>query len=144
MGCLSRPMKNLLPLFCLWASSAVAAGKPNVIIVMTDDMGYSDLGCFGSEIQTPNVDALAAKGLRFSQFYNFGKCCPTRAGLMTGLYSHLAGVGGMTRDERIPGLSRTSQSTMRDDWRSLAPGRLSHHPNRKVAPRGREKGLVAK
>ena len=103
MGCLSRPMKNLLPLFCLLVSSAVAADKPNVIIVMTDDMGYSDLGCFGSEIQTPNVDALAEKGLRFSQFYNFGKCCPTRAGLMTGLYSHLAGVGGMARDERLSG-----------------------------------------
>ena len=70
---------------------------------MTDDMGYSDLGCFGSEIETPNLDALAAKGLRFSQFYNVGKCCPNRASLLTGLYSHQAGVGAMTRDEKLPG-----------------------------------------
>lgn len=77
--------------------------RPNIIIIMTDDMGFSDLGCFGSEIETPHLDSLAYSGLRFSQFYNFGKCCPTRAGLLTGLYSHQAGVGAMTRDEKLPG-----------------------------------------
>jgi hypothetical protein len=80
MGWLFRHMKNLLTLLCLLVSLVVAAEEPNVIIFMTDDIGYSDLGCFGSEIETPNVDALAKKGLRFSQFYNFGKCCPTRYG----------------------------------------------------------------
>ena len=84
---------------------ATAAGKPspagrrpNIIIVMTDDMGFSDLGCYGSEIATPNLDALAAKGLRFTQFYNTGRCCPTRASLLTGLYPHQTGVGHMTGD----------------------------------------------
>lgn len=63
---------------------------------MSDDMGYSDLGCYGSEINTPNIDALAKNGLRFTQFYNQGRSCPTRASLMTGLYPHQAGIGWMT------------------------------------------------
>ena len=69
--------------------------RPNVILIMSDDMGYSDLGCYGSEIETPNLDALAMSGLRFTQFYNTARCCPTRAALMTGLYAHQAGVGHM-------------------------------------------------
>jgi len=76
--------------------------KPNVIVIMVDDMGFADLGCYGSEIPTPNIDALAAGGVRFSQFYNTGKCCPTRASLLTGLYSHQAGIGAMVEDEGIP------------------------------------------
>jgi arylsulfatase len=72
--------------------------RPNIIVILADDLGYSDLGCFGGEIHTPNIDALAAKGLRFTQFYNCGRCCPTRASLMTGLYPHQAGVGRMTTD----------------------------------------------
>ena len=52
--------------------------KPNIIIIMADDMGYSDIGCFGSEIQTPNLDSLAKNGLRITQFYNASRCCPTR------------------------------------------------------------------
>ena len=71
--------------------------------MMADDMGYSDLGCFGSEISTPNVDALARRGARFTQFYNCARCCPTRASLLTGLYPHEAGVGHMTTDLRIAG-----------------------------------------
>ena len=61
------------------AQTAGAATRPNIIIVMTDDMGFSDLGCYGSEIETPNLDGLAARGVRFTQFYNTGRCCPTRA-----------------------------------------------------------------
>jgi arylsulfatase len=76
-----------------------AAERPNIILVMTDDMGYSDLGCYGSEIGTPNIDALAAGGVRFTQFYNTGRCCPTRATLITGLYAHQAGMGHMTGDK---------------------------------------------
>ena len=62
--------------------------RPNIILIMADDMGFSDLGCFGSEIQTPNLDNLAEEGLRITQFYNAGRCCPTRASLLTGLYQH--------------------------------------------------------
>ncbi|MGF1583506.1 MAG: arylsulfatase [Gemmataceae bacterium] len=69
--------------------------RPNIVLVMVDDMGYSDIGCFGGEVKTPNLDRLAKNGLRFTQFYNTGRCCPTRASLMTGLYPHQAGVGHM-------------------------------------------------
>jgi len=95
-------MKILL-LFLLATVPLVAAEKPNVIVILVDDMGYSDLGCYGSEIDTPNLDALAADGLRFTNFYNTSRCCPTRASLLTGLYSHQAGVGAMTKDEGKPG-----------------------------------------
>lgn len=90
-----------LILFTL-AAPAAAAGRPNVIIMMADDMGYSDVGCYGSEIATPNIDGLAADGLRFTQFYNTGRCCPTRAALLTGLYPHAAGVGHMTANKGYP------------------------------------------
>ncbi len=84
--------------------STYGDNRPNIMVVMVDDMGYSDLGCYGSEIDTPHIDALASGGLRFSQFYNCGRCCPTRASLMTGLYPHRAGLGSMTaRDYGRPG-----------------------------------------
>jgi arylsulfatase A-like enzyme len=72
--------------------------RPNILIVLSDDMGFSDIGCYGGEIRTPNLDALAGGGLRFTQFYNTARCCPTRASLLTGLYSHQAGIGHMTDD----------------------------------------------
>lgn len=71
------------------------AQQPNIILIMADDMGYSDIGCYGSEIATPNIDRLAANGLRFTNFYNNAKCCPSRASLLTGLYNHEAGMGNM-------------------------------------------------
>jgi arylsulfatase A-like enzyme len=70
--------------------------RPNILIIMADDMGFSDLACYGGEIQTPNIDRLAENGLRYRQFYNAGRCCPTRASLLTGLYQHQAGMGWMT------------------------------------------------
>jgi len=73
--------------------------RPNIILIMADDMGYSDIGCFGGEIETPNIDRLASNGLRFTQFYNTSRCCPTRASLLTGLYAHQAGIGHMTVEE---------------------------------------------
>jgi arylsulfatase len=85
------------------AWSGQQAERPNVVVILVDDMGFSDLGCYGSEIPTPNLDALAAGGLRFTQFYNTGRCCPTRAALLTGLYSHQVGVGHMTDDYGLPG-----------------------------------------
>ena len=69
--------------------------RPNIILILADDMGYSDLGCYGSEIRTPNLDRLAASGLRFSQMYNSARCCPSRASLLTGLNPHQTGVGHM-------------------------------------------------
>lgn len=69
--------------------------RPNIVLIMVDDMGYSDIGCYGGEIRTPNLDSLAKGGVRFTQFYNAARCCPTRASLMTGLYPHQAGMGGM-------------------------------------------------
>jgi len=76
--------------------------RPNVVIVLVDDMGFSDLGCYGSEIDTPNIDALAATGLRFTQFYNAGRCCPTRASLLTGRHPHQVGIGHMTEPPNSP------------------------------------------
>ncbi|MES2695460.1 MAG: arylsulfatase [Verrucomicrobiota bacterium] len=78
------------------ASASAATSKPNIIVILSDDIGYSDLGCMGSEIATPNLDALAAGGLRFAQFYNTARCCPTRGSLLTGLYPHQSGIGYMT------------------------------------------------
>ena len=85
------------------ALHAAAPKRPNIIVMMADDMGISDLGCYGSEIATPNLDRLARNGMRFTQFYNNARCCPTRATLMTGLYPHQAGVGHMVEDYHAPG-----------------------------------------
>lgn len=76
--------------------------KPNIVVILADDMGYSDIGSFGSEIHTPHLDALAKEGLRMTQFYNAARCCPTRASLLTGIYQHQAGVGHMVNERPIP------------------------------------------
>lgn len=90
-----------------WFMSVVvtlhAAPRPNIIVILSDDMGYSDIGCYGGEIRTPNLDKLAKNGVRFTQFYNTARCCPTRAALLTGLYSHQAGVGHMMGDRGYDG-----------------------------------------
>ncbi len=70
--------------------------KPNVVIILNDDMGFSDIGCYGGEIDTPNLDRLAANGLRYSQFYNTARCSPSRASLLTGLHPHQTGIGILT------------------------------------------------
>lgn len=88
---------NLLP-------AATSGPKPNIIVILVDDMGFSDLGCYGGEIRTPNIDGLAQKGVRFTQFYNTARCCPTRASLLTGLYPHQTGVGHMVDNPKpFPG-----------------------------------------
>ncbi len=81
---------------------AAQDARPNIVIIMVDDMGFSDLGCYGAQTETPNLDRLARGGLRFSQFYNTGRCCPTRAALITGLYPHQAGIGHMTGNYGYP------------------------------------------
>ncbi len=93
-----RRLLVLLATLLVGSDALPAAERPNIVIVMADDMGYSDLGCYGSEIETPHVDRLAANGLRFTQFYNTARCCPTRAALLTGLYQHQAGIGHMVGD----------------------------------------------
>ena len=89
-----RLLSSTAALAALPFGPAAAAGRrPNVIVILADDMGFSDIGCYGSEIPTPNLDALAAGGLRFTQFYNNSRCSPSRASLLTGVYPHQAGVG---------------------------------------------------
>ena len=108
---------SLLLIGLLWwicagcSGSNSSRGKPNIILIMADDMGYSDIACYGGDIETPALDALAEGGVRFTQFYNGARCCPTRASLITGLYPHQAGIGHMTspssdfnqHDYRVPG-----------------------------------------
>ena len=97
--CVSVPLWLILSSLAMTATAQDAPPRPNIVLIVADDLGYSDLGCYGGEIRTPNLDALAERGLRFTQFYNGGRCCPSRASLMTGLYPHQAGVGRMTTDE---------------------------------------------
>jgi arylsulfatase A-like enzyme len=87
-GCAAEP-ENL---------ECARSSRPNIVVIVVDDMGFSDLGCYGSEVATPNLDRLAAGGLRFTQFYNNARCCPSRASLLTGLYPHQAGIGYMDSD----------------------------------------------
>lgn len=90
---------RLIALLILWLmgiglyADSGQTDRPNIIIIMSDDMGYSDVGSYGGEIDTPNLDRLAKNGLRFSQFYNASRCCPTRASLLTGQFPHKVGVG---------------------------------------------------
>jgi arylsulfatase len=98
-------LRKLLTSACLVASCITAfpvvvaasssAPRPNIVVILADDLGFSDVSCYGSETQTPHIDSLAARGVRFRQFYNNGRCCPSRASLLTGLYPHQVGVGAM-------------------------------------------------
>ena len=105
------PMPWLLMLTILAGASrspradvtAAEPPRPNIIFIMSDDMGWSDLGCYGGEIATPTLDSLAGDGVRFTQFYNTARCCPTRASLLTGLYAHQAGIGHMMDDRGLDG-----------------------------------------
>jgi len=97
-----KTLRLILALLSL-SAGAVGAPQPNIVVILVDDMGFSDIGCYGSEIPTPNLDALAKGGLRFTQFYNTARCCPTRAALLTGVYSHQAGVGHMVENKNLPG-----------------------------------------
>lgn len=87
--------KTLIIFLSCLTLSTYAQKRPNIVLILADDMGYSDLGCYGGEVQTPNLNKLASEGIRYRQFYNAARCCPTRASLMTGLYPHQAGMGWM-------------------------------------------------
>jgi len=99
----TRTLRLILMLGLIFAGSlgraTAADARPNIVLIMSDDMGYSDLGSYGGEHQTPSLDALAEGGVRFTQFYNTARCCPTRASLLTGLYPHQAGIGHMMQDQ---------------------------------------------
>ena len=86
----------MLPVVFLSCKKAEVGKKPNIILIMADDMGFSDMGAMGGEVRTPNLDALAEKGILYKQFYNAARSCPSRASLMTGLYPHQTGMGWMT------------------------------------------------
>ena len=88
-------------LAALCALNLSAAQRPNIVLIMADDLGFSDLGCYGSEIRTPNLDSLAKQGLRFSQFYNTAKCHSSRVSLLTGLYCDQAGGASLSRGATI-------------------------------------------
>jgi arylsulfatase A-like enzyme len=136
---------------CLIASPSPSSAddRPNIVLIMADDMGYSDIGCYGGEINTPNIDALAAGGLRFTQFYNTGRCCPTRASLMTGLYPHEAGLGHMVYADRGPGYhpflnrrSVTIAEVLRDSgYRTMMTGKwhVGHQKGQWPTDRGFER-----
>ncbi|GAA4786543.1 arylsulfatase [Olivibacter ginsenosidimutans] len=92
-------MGLLLMSTLVWSNVRAQQQRPNIVVILADDLGYADIGCFGSEIPTPNLDALAAHGVRLTNFYNTARCCPTRASLLTGVYAHQAGIGHMMEDK---------------------------------------------
>src|SRR5690606_32620132 len=126
----SLPMSRLVPaLLCLFVCAATnahvaadgAPPRPNIVVILVDDMGFSDIGCYGGEIETPHIDRLAEQGLRFTQFCNYGRCCPTRAALMTGLHPHQVGIGHMTEPpERPLGIEGPYQGQLNDNCTTLA------------------------
>ena len=137
----------LLVLIAFFPSTSVTAAdkpdaRPNIVIMMADDMGFSDIGWYGGEILTPTLNGLAEHGLRFTQFYNTARCCPTRASLLTGLYPHQAGVGHMMQDRRLVGYTgnlnqncRTIAEVMRSaGYRTYMSGKW--HVTRHIAPDG--------
>lgn len=113
----------LVALLCVFAAPReiiAASGKPNFLIIVADDMGFSDAGCYGGEIATPHLDALAAGGLRYTQFYNTARCWPTRAALLTGYYPQ------QIRRDSMPGAdpAKFGGQGTRPDWARLIPERL--------------------
>ena len=105
--------------------------KPNILLIVADDLGFSDLGCYGGEIETPNIDKIAQNGIRMTRFYSCGRCCPSRASILTGLYPHRAGLGHMVNDLGRPGYRgrvsddavTISQALQLADYRTFISGK---------------------
>ena len=117
----------LVPLMLLLAMvPSLAVDRPNVVLIMADDLGFSDLGCYGSEIETPNLDRLARSGLRFNQFYNTAKCHSSRICLLTGLYMFQAGNEKMDRGVTIA--EAFAGRLPYDDGRQVASERRANRP----------------
>ncbi len=108
---------SVIALLLAICSVTTAAERPNVVLMMADDLGFSDLGCYGGEIATPNLDRLAAEGVRFNQFYNTGRCWPTRGALLTGYYAQAI------RRDQVPGV-RSGGRGQRPPWAPLLPSIL--------------------
>ena len=97
------PWASLLDTPAISSVEFLPMNPPNILLILNDDMGYSDIGCYGGDVRTPNLDGLAKGGLRFTQFYNTARCCPSRASLLTGLYPHQADVGHMMHNDEVDG-----------------------------------------
>ena len=118
------------------------ADRPNIVLILNDDMGFSDLGCYGGEVITPTLDRLASNGLRFTQFYNTARCCPSRASLLTGLHPHQTGVGHMMGDDGIDGYrgdlndrcATIAEALREHGYRNYMSGKW--HVSRHVGPDG--------
>ncbi len=108
-----KKIYSLLISLALFHVAAKAQDKPNFLLIIVDDMGYSDLGCYGGEIETPNLDHLASNGLRFTQFYNTGRCWPTRASILTGYYAQ------QVRRDSLPGVKGGGGRSVRPGWAPL-------------------------
>src|SRR5258708_5018854 len=111
---LSRPLVLVLALLAAVADSPAAPSKPTILIILADDMGFSDPGCYGGEVSTPNLDALAQGGLRFTQFYNTARCWRSRAALLTGYYAQ------QVRRDTVPGVVSGGKG-VRPAWAKLLP-----------------------
>lgn len=98
-----------------------AAPHPNIVLILADDLGYSDIGCFGSEISTPNIDRLAKNGVALAQFYNQARCCPSRAALLTGKYPHQVGIGDMIDQYAAPNRAAANTSAYQDHLSTNSP-----------------------
>ena len=110
-----RPFFTAIVCSLIAITHSDAAEKPNILLILADDLGFSDLGCYGGEIATPNLDRLAANGLRFTQFYNTARCWPTRTSLLTGYYAQ------QVRRDKIPDLPKTGGGGKRPKWAPLLP-----------------------
>jgi arylsulfatase len=108
-----------LALFVGLSPATAEPPRPNILVILADDLGFSDLGCYGGEIQTPNLDSIAANGLRFTQFYNTARCWPTRGALMTGYYAQ------QIRRDTLPGVPSGGGNNKRPDWAVLLPKMLA-------------------
>lgn len=110
----------ILFLLLIGSTKKQAVQKPNIIFIMADDMGYSDIGCYGGEVQTPNIDQLAANGIKLHNFYNNARCCPTRASLLTGQYPHTVGMGNMVSGEKAKIQPGPYQGFLDDKYPTIA------------------------
>ncbi len=118
--------KSIVPILAgltcgLYPAHGASTKKPNILIIVADDMGYSDAGCYGSEIQTPNLDRLASKGLRFTQFYNTGRCWPSRASILTGYYPQSVRRDKLTNIPQEAGQPAGGNGGIRPRWAQLLP-----------------------
>ena len=138
-------MRSLLTLLFATLTALAAPQRPNVVLILADDLGYSDLGCYGSEIATPNLDALAQQGLRFTQFYNTARCWPSRSALLSGYYAQ------QIHRDALPGLGGGGQG-VRPSWARLLPeflhtaGYRNYHSGKwhidgKILPTGFDRSL---